>query len=159
MVKRDWLSLVVGNGSINRATYEIALLEALRSRLRCKEIWVTGSFKYGNPDEDLPQDFAANRSKYFERLGAEKSSARFVKDLETKLRSSLEMLNENIKTNSKVKILQKKGGRISLSPAKPQEEPQNIIAMKKDLMQRWPMTGLIDMLKETELRTEFSKYF
>jgi hypothetical protein len=159
VVKKDWLSLVVGNGSINRATYEVALLEALRHRLRCKEIWVTGSFKYGNPDEDLPQDFEANRASYFERLGAEKSGARFVKDLEAKLRSALQMLNENVKSNPKVKILHKKGGRISVSPAKPQVDPPNIIDMKKDLMQRWPMTGLIDMLKETELRTGFSKYF
>lgn len=159
VVKRDWISLVISNGSINRATYEIALLEALRHRLRCKEIWVTSSFKYGNPDEDLPQDFEANRASYFERLRVEKSSEKFVKGLEEKLRSSLEMLNENLKSNPKVKILQTKGGRISLSPSQPQNEPQNIIAMKKDLMQRWPMTGLIDMLKETELRTGFSRCF
>ena len=72
---------VIGNGSINRATYEIVLLDALRQRLRCKEIWVSGSFKHGNPDEDLPQDFEVNRAEYFARLGVETSSKRFVENL------------------------------------------------------------------------------
>ena len=31
--------------------------QALRERLRCKEIWVEGADRYRNPDEDLPADF------------------------------------------------------------------------------------------------------
>ena len=46
-----------GRERINRINYEIAVLQALRDRLRCKEIWVVGADRYRNPDEDLPADF------------------------------------------------------------------------------------------------------
>ena len=32
-----------GRDRVNRVTYEIAALEALRERLRCKEIWMVGA--------------------------------------------------------------------------------------------------------------------
>lgn len=38
-----------GRDRVNRVTYEIAALEALRERLRCKEIWVIGANRYRNP--------------------------------------------------------------------------------------------------------------
>ena len=40
---------------INRINYEIAVLQALRIRLRCKEAWVEGADCYRNPDDDLPE--------------------------------------------------------------------------------------------------------
>jgi TnpA family transposase len=64
-----------------------------------------------------------------------------------------------MKSNKKVKILSKKGGWIQVSPFDPQPDPPNLHEIKKDLMDKWPMTGLLDMLKETELRVGFSKSF
>ena len=46
-----------GQEHINRINYEISALQALRDRLRCKEVWVNGADRYRNPDEDLPTDF------------------------------------------------------------------------------------------------------
>lgn len=46
----------------------MAVLEALREQLRCKEIWVVGANWYRNPDEDLPADFEANRDEYYKAL-------------------------------------------------------------------------------------------
>ncbi len=43
-----------GSKRINRIDYEICMLQTLRKRLRCKEIWVAGANRYRNPDEDLP---------------------------------------------------------------------------------------------------------
>ena len=40
-----------------------------------------------------------------------------------------------------------------------QPEPENLLALKADLAARWPMTGLLDMLKETDLRVGFSDAF
>ena len=53
-----------GHQRINRITYEIGVLEALRDKLRCKEVWVVGANRYRNPDEDLPADFEAQRTPY-----------------------------------------------------------------------------------------------
>ena len=52
-----------------------------------------------------------------------------------------------------------KGGHIKLSSLEPQVEPANLLAMKAELAERWPMTGLLDMFKETALRVGFTQAF
>jgi hypothetical protein len=53
-----------GRQRVNRITYEMCVLQALRDQLRCKEIWVVGADRYRNPDDDVPQDFEAQRPAY-----------------------------------------------------------------------------------------------
>ena len=159
VVKSEWMSFVLQSKGINRVNYELALLDALRNRLRCKEVWVEQAFKFGNPDHDLPQDFDKKRKSYFEKLGIEKSSKKFVGILQKTMRDSLKMLNKNMENNAKVNILAKKGGWISITPFEAQPEPKNIEAIKKSVISKWPMTSLLDILKETELRVNFSKCF
>ena len=53
---------------INRINYEIAVLQALRERLRCKEIWVVGADRFRNPDDDLPADFEASAGRLLRAL-------------------------------------------------------------------------------------------
>ena len=38
----------------------------------------------------------------------------------------------------------------------PQPEPPNIVALTAALVERWPLTNLIDVLKETELRVHLT---
>jgi hypothetical protein len=69
VVRGLWRDAVVeqdaaGRDRINRITYEVALLEALREQLRCKEIWVVGANRYCNHDEDLPANFEEKREEY-----------------------------------------------------------------------------------------------
>lgn len=52
-----------GQERINRMNYEINVLQALRDKLRCKEIWVVGANRYRNLDDDLPTDFEERRKK------------------------------------------------------------------------------------------------
>jgi hypothetical protein len=52
-----------GEDRINRINYEISTLQVICDKLRCKEIWVPGSERYRNPDEDLPQDFKLRREE------------------------------------------------------------------------------------------------
>lgn len=55
---------------------------------------------------------------------------------------------------------QKKGkGRICVTPLDEQPEPPNIIALTAALVQRCPMTNLLDILKETELRVRLTECF
>jgi hypothetical protein len=54
VVRGLWRDAVVekdaaGRDRINRVTYEVAVLEALREQLRCKEIWVVGANRYSQP--------------------------------------------------------------------------------------------------------------
>lgn len=62
-------------------------------------------------------------------------------------------------TNPDVNILAKAGGWIKLSPLAPQPEPSNLVALKEEITRRWPMTSLLDVLKETDLRVGFTHLF
>ena len=67
-----------GRKRVNRITYEICVLQALRAQLRCKEIWVVGANRYRNPDEDLPADFETERAPYYAALKLPLEADRFI---------------------------------------------------------------------------------
>jgi len=164
VVKKDWLDLVVekdedGAERINRINYELALLKALRERLRCKEIWVVGSDRYRNPDDDLPQDFEQKRAEYYKALSLPTAPETFTTSLQKSMEEALTMLDQDIPQNPNVRIISRGGGRISLSPLKAQSEPANITRLKTEVGKRWPMTSLLDVLKEVDLRVGFTGNF
>jgi TnpA family transposase len=165
VVKGNWLALVVEpikrgkRKRVNRIYYEMCVLQSLRESLRCKEIWVVGAHRFGDPDQDLPQDFEANRLSYFEALSQPGEAEPFITALKQKMEAALLKLDQNLPTNPEVKILEKGGGWIQLSPLEAKTEPENVGRLKLEVAKRWPMTGLLEILKETALRTGFTRYF
>ncbi len=160
-VRGLWRDAVVdddGNGClrVNRITYEICVLEALREQLRCKEIWVVGADRYGNPDEDLPADFEAQRGAYYAALKLPHEADVFVDGVRNDVRGALRTLDDNLQGNASVAVSCKAGGWIALSPLEAQPEPQNLAALKVEVGSAWPMTSLLDILKETDLRLNFT---
>jgi TnpA family transposase len=144
---------------INRLNYEICVLQVLQKRLRCKEIWVEGADRYRNPDEDLPGDFEQRRAEYYETLDLPLEAETFIDQLKRELDKELTALDRAMPRNPGVKILDKGGGWIKVSPLTPQPEPPNLLALKADVARRWPMTNLLDVLKETDLRVGFTRAF
>ena len=164
VVSDEWRNLVreeEQGGAINRISYEWCVLTALREKVRCKEVWVKGAHRFRNPDEDLPQDFDSRRDEYYTALGQPLKARQFVEELHRKMEMALTSFDANLPANPKVKIVTtKKGkGRICLTPLEEQPEPPNISALTAALVQRWPMTNLLDILKETELRVGFTEAF
>ena len=68
----------------------------------------------------------------------------------------LQALKDGLPRNPMVTITGKAGGWIHLTPLDAQPEPQNVASLKAELGQTWPMTSLLDILKETDLRLNFS---
>lgn len=164
VLKNNWKDLIVevesdGQERINRVNYEICVLQALRDKLRSKEIWVVGAKRYCNPEEDLPQDFEVHRETYYQAIGQPLDADNFVTSLQLQMTDALTILNKGITNNSKVKILQKDNGWIRVTPHKPQQPPVNLEQLKREINQRWYMTSLLDMLKETDLRIGFTNQF
>lgn len=164
VVPSDWTSLVVdGEGKrrkINRTAYEICVLKALREQLRCREIWVVGSRRYRDPEEDLPQDFEERKAAYYEDLGIPLDAKTFTAALREELTRLLEALDKGMPTNPKVKIVyknKKDGYRTSISPLEPKPDPENLAVLKQEVNRRWWGTSLLDMLKETDLRVGFTQ--
>lgn len=145
-----------GRDRVNRITYEIAVLEALRERLRCKEIWVVGANRYCNPDDDLPTDFEQSREEYYRMLNLPLNVEQFISRLQTEMRDALSAFDAGLKKNLYVRLSSKGGGWITLTPLDAQPYPPSLTALKAELNSIWPMTSLLDMVKETDLRLEFT---
>ena len=148
-----------GEERINRINYEISALQMLRDKLRCKEIWVVGANRYRNPDEDLPVDFEIRREENYQALNKPLDAETFISTLKQAMMERLERLDTGIPKNARVQITNKRNGWITLSPLEPQAEPMNLTRVKAEMMRRWPMTSLLDILKETDLRVSFTKKF
>jgi TnpA family transposase len=161
VVRPLWRDAVVdrdpqGRPRVNRITYEICALEALRDQLRCKEVWVAGADRYRNPDEDLPADFDGRRDEHYAALGLPRDADAFAAGLQEEMRAALSRLDRSLPRNPDVRISRKAGGWIHLAPLQPRPLPANIEALKAEIAEEWPMTGLLDMLKEADLRVGFT---
>ena len=148
-----------GAQRINRINYEICVLQALRDRLRCKEIWVEGADRFRDPDEDLPSDFSARRSDYYAALNQPMDAARFTGDLQRRVEQTLSQFDANLPDNPKVRLRAYGKNRLVVTPYEPQAEPVQLQRLKAEVGRRWPMTSLLDVLKETDLRVGFTGAF
>lgn len=148
-----------GHERINRLNYELCTLQALREGLRCREIWVVDADKYRNPEDDLPKDFEARRAEHYAALGQPLDVEQFISDLQERMRIALQRLDQGLPTNPKLQILAKGDGWIRLTPLAAQLEPAHLASLKGEIGRRWPMTSLLDILKETDLRVGFTDRF
>ncbi len=164
VVAPKWIEIVLevdksGNDRVNRINYEICVLQALREGLRSKEIWVDGSDRFRNPDEDLPGDFDAKREEYYAALDVPREAQEFIDGLKATMTEALATLNKGIPKNPRVTILERGKNRISITPLDEQPEPKNLAALKAEILARWPATSLLDVLKEAEFRIGFTEQF
>ena len=155
----DWRALAYkqdgrGRQRVLRMIYEIATFQALRDQLRCKEIWVVGADRWRNPDEDLPSDFQQRRGEHYKALQKPLDPAEFIDEVRTEMQAELAALHEALPGLPFLEITDRgKQGAIKLTPLKAQPDPPNLNALKRDMRSRWGMVALIDMLKESILRT------
>jgi TnpA family transposase len=164
VVPKEWQGTVVdpdrhGQPRINRINYEMHTLQALHERVRCKEIWIPGAQRYRNPEDDLPTDFTDQRPAYYQALKQPLGPETFIADLQHQMQQALETLDAGMPTNPGVKILQRPQGWIQVSKLDRLPDPLNLAQLKMEITQRWPMTSLLDVLKETDLRVGFTQHF
>ena len=75
------------------------------------------------------------------------------------MRFGLEKLNQEMPNNTGVKIIGDKNGLIRVSPFEPVDEPLNLQHIKGEINNQWHNTSLLDILKETDLRVNFTQNF
>ena len=74
------------------------------------------------------------------------------------MRAALSRLDRGLPRNPDVRVSRKAGGWIHLAPLQLKPLPANIDALKAEVAAEWPMTGLLDLLKETDLRVGFTDF-
>jgi TnpA family transposase len=164
VIRPKWRDIVIedapgGGQRVNRINYEICALQTLRDRLRCKEIWVVGANRFCNPDDDLPADFAERRAACYEHLSLPTDARAFTEVLKAEMADALTQLDKGMPRNAAVRLDPRRQHPIVVSPLEPQPEPTNLEALKVEIGRRWPMIGLLDILKETDLRVVFTEAF
>ena len=158
---QNWINQKDSNGQrrIRRVRYELCVLQSLRDKLRCKEIWVEKADRYRDPDEDVPSDFSGKRDEYYDALNLPQDATEFVQALKQEMTKSLQDLNDSLPTNPAVEVLAKGHGWIRLSPLTKQKEPTNLRYLKGQIKRRWWMTSLLDIVKEADFRVDFTGGF
>ncbi len=148
-----------GRERIVRAVYEVCVFSALRDRLRCKEIWVTGADKWRNPEQDLPADFDEHRIEHYASLDKPLDPAAFIAELQGEMRTELGLLNNQLPGLAWVDIAERTTGAIRLTPLDAVPEPKNLRRLKAEVARRWGVVHLLDILKEADLRIGFTPEF
>jgi hypothetical protein len=120
---------------------------------------LVGAHRFRDPDEDLPGDYAERRSSCYERLGLPLDAKVFIAAAKTELKEALAELDRTMARNPKVRLNPRRRHPISVTPRDAQPEPPNLEAIRNELGKRWPMIGLLDILKEADLRIRFTDAF
>jgi TnpA family transposase len=163
VVAGDWLELLyrgeAATSRIQRSVYELCLFTALRERLRCKEIWVEGADKWRNPEADLPADFETRRVEHYRALSKPLDPAEFIEPVQQQMREELLALQQALPACDWLRVTDKRGGQMTLSPLEEAPEPRNLRRLKAEVGRRWGLVPLLDMLKEAALRVGLLEHF
>ncbi len=106
-----------------------------------------------------PRILKQKRQVYYQALTLPEDVETFISDLQQKMASGLEKLDKGMPKNPDVTIIGKGQGLIRLSPFDPAPEPINLKQLKGEINRLWHQTSLLDILKETDLRVDFTRNF
>jgi len=146
-----------GTLQIRRTRYELCVLQALRDQLRSKEIWVMGADRHQNPDEDTPADYRDKRVEYYQALDLPLDADEFVKQIQQQMTEALKLFHDGLLTNPYVSIAS--AGRIRVKKLEKQTETANLTYLHNHVRQTWGLVSLLDVLKEVDLRVDFTQHF
>ena len=118
---------------------------------------MVGANRYRNPDDDVPADFEAKRTPYYQTLNLPLEADRFIVDLQAEMRQRCTPWTPACRRNALVRIGQKRAGWITVTPLVAQPDPPNLTALKAEITATWPLTSLLDMVKEADLRLHFTE--
>ena len=82
-----------------------------------------------------------------------------VGDCGKEMESALDALNDTLPKNPKLRLSETAKHPLLLTPLEAQPEPSNLVRLKSEIALRWPNTGLLDVLKEADLRSGFTNCF
>jgi TnpA family transposase len=154
-----------GETKINRHYYELCVLEKLERALKCKEVWVEGSYAFRNPSDDLPGDWSdeQRRTLHYNDLGKPLDAQSFVRLLRTRMSSALMEFNRVVPELSHLRIFRpnKKDDRglWALARLEPQPEPQSLGLIKEKIGRRYGMLDLLDVFVEADRLVDFTRFF
>ncbi|NVK79391.1 Tn3 family transposase [Streptomyces morookaense] len=163
VVRKDWREAVVDDkGKVERIPYEMCVLVALRDAVRRREIYVEGTARWRNPEDDLPGDFEATRAVHYAAIRQPLNPRAFIADLKNRMTAGLDRLSTSLADGSAggVKVTTRKGEPwITVPKLEPLAEPTGLAALKEEVARRWGVLDLLDVLKNADFLTGFTEEF
>lgn len=163
VVQADWKTAVVDdNDRVERVPYELCVLKALRIALLNREIWVVGANRWRNPETELPADFDVHRDVHYQAIRLPQDPTEFLDTLKSKVDKALALYSKALKddTCGGVRIGVKNGSAwTTVPPRKKQPKPPHLDALKEEVIRRWGVVSLLDLLTEADWLTDFHTDF
>ena len=146
-----------------RQYFELFILQKLRNALKNKEIWIEGTYKFRNPDLDLPCDWNIRRIEYFQKLHVPMNPHQFVESIKQEMSQALDKVNEYFNKKRDVYIYYPgtgdEKGYIRIPKLIKQPDRPIIQDIKGDVLKRWGTLDLLDILIETDRQVHLTDYF
>lgn len=86
----------------------------------------------------------------------------FISEIIRLMKEKLTLLNQGFEKNSNRQVVittKNNKGWIRVSPLEKQPDPPHLAQIKGEIKNRWSDINLLDLLKETDFHTEFTKHF
>ena len=129
----------------------MCVLQQLERALKCKEVWVSGSYQWRNPADDLPKDWTDEtvRINYYQQLNQPIVMGTFVESIRREMTDALRKFNRVLPNSEQVSIYFPSRGserglfQIRKLPAQP--EPDNISYLKNEIHKEYGMLDLLEV--------------
>jgi len=111
------------------------------------------------PETDLPPDFEARREIHYAAISQPLDPTAFIAKLRADLDQALDRLSGALRQNTAggVRITTRKGDVwIRVPKLGKQPDPATLAAVKREIIRRWGVVDLLDVLKETDYLTGFT---
>jgi hypothetical protein len=169
VVPPSWRDMVLeakdGHVRIHRQSYELCVLQQLERALKCKEIWVEGSYAFRNPSQDLPANWHDNheRTAYYSMLPQPLEVTAFIDPLRERLTTALTQFNRDLPRNPSVHLYAPAANddRRLFAVARLTAQPESHrLSQIRDLIgQRYGLLDLLDVFVEADRLTGFTRFF
>jgi hypothetical protein len=121
-----------------------------------------GGLRWRNPEDDLRGDFEATRTVHYAAIRQPMDPQEFIKDLKRRMTAGLDRLTAALADGSAggVKVTTRHGDPwIKVPKLELLEEPTDLQALKEEVIRRWGVLDLLDVLKNADFLTGFTDEF
>lgn len=144
---------------IDRRALEIFVLIHLADELECANLYIEGSENFGNPHAQLlPLEECRKRlPEYCQKVDIPTTGKEAIKLLQERLAQAIETSDLHFPENSELTI--DKNGIPHLKRQSKGPTPENLEAFQSEVRNRMPERHLLDILKNTNHWTEYTRHF
>jgi len=168
-VEKRWRSFVFEDGRtdgpVDRHGWELAVLSALRDRLRSGDVYTEPSGRYADPERYLVsrEAWPAQRAEAGEQLGLTPSGRERVAERAQELRGLLGRLDRELSSRSRASgstpsSVRVEDGSLVVPSFDAEDRPPSTVALEDAVSARLPHVDLTDLLIEADAHTGFSRH-